>query len=92
MPPRPRTDLTRERKAALAAELALYRERVRQAEEDMKIHVSRSAGAGMTLREIGTALDVSPNTARLWRAEGDQARERRRDGDTGESGEHPTIG
>lgn len=86
---RPRTQLTRERRAALAAELVLYRDRIHQAEKDLRVHMSRANAAGMTYREIGDALGVSHNTARLWSTEGDQARDERR-GDTGEPGEHPS--
>lgn len=88
---RARSELTPERKAAMAAELALFKERVRLAEEDLRVHVSRTCDQGMTYREIGDALGISHNTARLWKNEGDQARDRRRDGDTGESGENPIL-
>jgi hypothetical protein len=78
----PRTELTPERKAALRVELQIFRTAVRRAEEDLKVHVSRASEVGMSLREIADALGMkSADTAARWKAEGDEARDRRRGGD-----------
>lgn len=92
MPPRPRTGLTEERKTALRTELRIFMTAAQRAEEDLRVYVYMANEAGMTFRDIGDALGVSPNTARLWKVEGEQARERRRGGDPGGSGEHPILG
>jgi transposase-like protein len=88
----PRHELPPERKAALVAELLIYKAALRRAEEDLKIHVSRAYDAGMNLRDIAKVLDMkSSNTAMRWRDEGGQARNRRRSEDPLRPGEPDPV-
>lgn len=89
---RRRTELTPQREEALVTELRLLQRLAREAEEELKVHVFRASEAGMSLAKIRDALELkSADTTRRWRAEGEQVRARRRS-DTGDSGEHPTLG
>lgn len=85
MPGRRRTELTPERKARLIAELQVWQAAARRADEDLKVSVARANEAGMSLQAIADVLELkSADTARRWKVEGEQARDRR--GDDGPGG------
>lgn len=78
--PRRRTDLTDERRQALVAELRLFGSMEERAAMDKYVHIAMASEAGMSLRDIAEVYAVSQETARTWKAKGEQERARRRGG------------
>lgn len=92
MPPRVKPDLPPERRQALEAELRLYAELERRATLDKYVHVSRAFDAGMTVRDLGTVLGVTSDTATRWKDLGERERDYRRSGGAERSGEQQSDG
>jgi len=90
--PRRVTNLSDERRQALAAELRLLGELEQRATLDKYVHVSRAYDAGMSQREIGAIFGVSGNAVYHWKEAGERERERRRSGDPERPGESEPVG
>lgn len=87
MPRRAMPNLPPERRAAIADELRFHQQLEDRAALDKYVRVSFAYDAGMTTRDLGKAMGVSPDTAGRWKDWGEQERERRRREDPGRPGE-----